>query len=231
MKKKSFVEVTNQQDTLKLYAALALLLELLLGTLALSIDNANIKLVSIWGMIGIFVFMAWITGVHWQAVRNNLASLEQSLSPLVSKPHLPLVDAHASALKGVWRSRWFATADFGQSKPYLDDTITVTSVDLATGEIKAMGTGSYKKNSPGYRLSGRVSAQGLAHLHYQFPAPRQEKVGMVILKFDFLRDEATGYWLGSGRKIGAPDIGGEVKWSKSSSHGHWLDQIYDWQDY
>jgi hypothetical protein len=228
---KSPVNVADVKDTLKLYAALALLLEVGLGTLVVVAPNPTVQLVAVSGMIGVFALMVWIAGRNWESVRGNVAELQESLSPLWGEEHLPLDTAHLTACQGVWRCQWSARTSSGISKQYIDDTITVNSVDPATGEIRATGSAVYEKAEIGYKLRGRLSKQGLAHLYYKFPPPHEQKVGMIILRFSFLSDSANGWWMGGGRGRGKPDVGGLVTWTRSNAYkGEWSDHIYEWED-
>ncbi|MEN8259163.1 MAG: hypothetical protein ABFS02_01020 [Pseudomonadota bacterium] len=229
--KEPSVNVADVKDTLKLYAALALVLQVGLGSLVVAKPNPTVQLIAVLGMIVVFALMVLIAGRNWESVRGNVAELEHSLTPLWGEEHLPLDSAHVIAIEGVWWCQWLARTSSGKSKPYIDDTITVSSVDPATGEVSATASGVYEKDPTGYKLSGRLSKQGLVHLYYKFPPPHEEKVGMVILRFDFLNELGKGWWLGGGRGHGAPDVGGLVTWTKANAFsGEWVDRVYEWKD-
>ncbi len=229
--KEPSVNVADVKDTLKLYAALALVLEAGLAALVLLLPNQTVQVIAVVGMIGVFALMVWIAGRNWESVRGNVAELQESLSPIWGNEHLPLDSVHVEACKGVWRCQWSARTSFGNTKPYIDDTITIREVDPVTGEISGTSSSVYEKNPTGYKLSGRISKHGFSHLYYKMPPPHEEKVGMIILRFDFQTDSGKGWWLGGGRGHGIPDAGGLVIWTKSNAFkGDWVDRLYEWKD-
>lgn len=229
--------VRDVEDTLKLYAALALLLEAGLGTLVVLAPTETVQLIAVVGMLAVFALMVVIAGRNWEPSGRGdgdpgLQPLSRIADPLWGDEHTPLEPAQVTTLQGRWRCEWTARTASGDLKPYVDDTVTIREVNPETGELEATGSETYEKNPEGYKVRGRVSKQGLAHLYYRYPtALHQEKVGMAILRIDFINEVAEGWWLGGGRGLGRPDTGGLVRWTKADRfEGDWVDRAYEHDD-
>lgn len=153
------------------------------------------------------------------------------VDPILGSEHLPLHPMDVQTLQtGKWRCEWTARNVHGELKPYADDTITIIDVDRTTGVVRGHGTPVYE-NADGYQVNGRISKRGYAHLYYKSGWPHSEKVGMVILKFDFQRETAEGWWLGSLRDTGFL-VNGGVTWSKDTVYeGEWTDEYYPFDYY
>ena len=223
------IKISDIKDTLKFYAALAIIFGGVFGVTYQMTSDLEIKKILVVGLIVIYVLMVLIAGRNWQSGKGR--EIEQVLTPLWGKEHLPLDPIHVQACIGVWLCKWSARTSSGLSKAYIDDSVTVESIDIASGEVHASARGVYDKNPTGYKLSGRLSKQGFAQLYYKFPPPHEEKVGMVILRFDYQTEQAIGWWLGGGRGHGTPDTGGVVTWIKADKYdGKWTEQVYEWAD-
>jgi hypothetical protein len=153
------------------------------------------------------------------------------VDPILGPEHLPLHPMDVRTLRtGTWRCEWTARNVHGELKPYADDSITLVDVDRTTGVVRGYGTPVYE-NVNGYQVNGRVSKKGYAHLYYRSGWPHSEKVGMVILKFDFQRNVAEGWWLGGLRETGFL-VNGGVKWTKDDVYeGEWEDTYYPFDYY
>jgi hypothetical protein len=223
-------DIDQVDGTLKLYAALGLLLEAGLGTLVLLAPTAEVQQIAGIGMVAVFALMVVFAGMRWESTTRGTAVERQFRSAATGDDPLwgELDDAHVDAWVGVWRCEWSARTRSGDVVPYIDDTVTVSKVDPDTGDLTGRATGVYDKNFDGYALAGRVSTQWLAHLYYHFPPPHDEKVGMVILRIDPQADVAEGWWLGGGRGKGAPNVEGPVTWTKAEAfEGEWVDHAYE----
>jgi hypothetical protein len=160
----------------------------------------------------------------WEVVTTQV-------DPILGPEHLPLHPMDIQTLRtGKWRCEWTARNVNGDLKPYADDTISIIDVDRTTGVVRGYGTPVYE-NVDGYRVNGRVSKKGYAHLYYQSEWPHAEKMGMVILKFDFQKETAEGWWLGGLRETGFL-INGGVTWTKDAVYeGEWTDTYHPFDYY
>lgn len=207
--------LTDIETPIQLYYVLALALGAGLSALVVVSPSLSVQLLAIGGMIVVFVVIV-------AATRETNPEVEEvfwgDLEPGQVKDYLT-----------DWHCRWCARTDDGGLVNYLDDTVEVTNVDAASGEMEAEATIVYE-DKPGqkYKLTGRVSKKGLAHLYYSSPHPYQEKKGMVILQFDFQKDTASGWWLGEGRTNETKkSVGGEVTWWRADRyHEEWEDKPY-----
>lgn len=153
------------------------------------------------------------------------------VDPILGVEHLPLHPGDVRVLRsGKWRCNWKARNEHGDLKDYVSDTISINKVDQMTGIIQGFGTPVYE-NAEGYEINGRVSKKGFAHLYYKSGWPHEEKIGLVILQFDFREQTAEGWWLGGLRDTGIP-VSGSVVWKKDSLiEGEWKDKPHQFEYY
>jgi len=153
------------------------------------------------------------------------------VDPILGPEHLPLHPMDVRTLRtGQWYCEWTARNVHDDLKPYADDTVTIIDVDRTTGVVRGYGTPVYE-NADGYQVNGRVSKKGYAHLYYKSGWPHAEKMGMIILKFDFQQGTAQGWWLGGLRETGFL-ISGGVTWTKDAVYeGEWENRYHSFDYY
>ena len=218
--------------TLKLYGLITLIVEAGLLAVVLRTDSYT-RMVALIGMIVILLLVVCFAGLNWESLRGNASGSagdatgrREELAPLWGQYHLPLAPVHVNVCEGTWRCQWWRRNEKGEIQPYVDDTIHVKSVAPQTGNLEGRGEPVYKRIEA-YKIRGRVSKHGFAHLYYSTPPPQEKLAGLVILKFDFREDVAKGWWLGRDPKD-TREIGGPVTWTKAGKwKGEWQNRHHE----
>lgn len=213
--------------TLMLYGLFGLIVEAGLTVVVLQTEGST-RMVTLIGMLVILVLMVCFAGLNWESLRGGATVGGDALQPLWGRDHLPLAPVHVDIFEGTWRCQWWHRNEKGEIQPYVDDTIHVRSIDPQTGSLEARGEPVYERIEK-YKIRGRVSKLGFAHLYYSTPPPQEKLAGLVILKIDFRKDVAKGWWLGRDRED-TYDIGGPVTWTKVGKwRGEWRNRRYEYQ--
>lgn len=160
-------------------------------------------------------------GIYLNARQKAL--MPDEIRSIWSKNDLPLNIQLAEAWLQKWNCRWSFQSKNNDLKPYVDDIIEIEHVDQETGELIGKGYSSYHKDVF-YKLHGRISNKGVAHIFYTSPKESAGLSGMIILNRPPLGN-MTGWWIGAGRKGG--DIGGGVIMEKHENNPDFVIQNYE----
>jgi hypothetical protein len=219
-----FLTTVRTIDTPLKLLAFVVVVFAVVGSVILPSSGVLVRLTTIVSLGLIVVISLVVVYRKWDMTTTQV-------DPILGPEHLPLHPMDVRTLRtGRWRCEWTARNVHGDLKPYADDTITIIDVDRTTGVVRGYGTPVYG-NADGYQVNGRVSKRGYAHLYYKSGWPHSEKVGMVILKFDFQQGKAEGWWLGGLRETGFL-ISGGVTWTKDTVYeGEWEDQFHPFDYY
>lgn len=217
-------DIADINDPLKLYAALALVLEVGLGAIVVAAPSQTVQIIAVFGMIAVVALMVIVAGR--QSVHPMSTGSAVDPKPPWNLNDEPLDSAEITACEGVWRCNWTVRTPSGEFKDYVDDTITIRNVDHSTGNLEGTGTTVYE-GSHGYSIRGCLSDTGFAYMYYTGTHLHKEKAGFIILQFYFQQGEAQGWWLGGGRGARHPPVGGYTVWTKDEKvEDEWVDKAY-----
>lgn len=228
--------VERVDSSLKFLIALALVLEFGLGAIVAAGPTPEIQMLAAGGMIGLFALMVLVVALNYEPLPQTDSSEPDGnndgiddIRPIWNRS-LPMNPDRAAACEGTWLCKWSARTEDGRLKDYVDDTVVIDDVDPATGRLEARAQSAYE-DDVWYEILGRVEDEGRCHLFYKIESREgaDDKIGMAVLRFDFNKGTAKGWWLGSPRNRDGPaDIGGETDWYKKTKHP---DRASSWKNY
>jgi hypothetical protein len=199
------------KHTLALYALVVLTVEAGLLT-ATKLTEGTSQTVLIIGMVTVLALVVAVAGWRYTKPQDDVPS---EVAALWTDEDIPLPSPLTQSWIGTWNCRWSFRAANGKLRPYVDDRVSIESVDQKTGKVTGRGLSAYACGET-YAIHGRASRRRLAHFFYSSPAPRFGLSGMVILRMTPV-GEVRGWWLGAGRDGG--DVGGEITWTRAE-HDH-----------
>lgn len=217
--------VGTVDSSLKFLIALAFVLEFGLGAIVAAGPTPEIQLLAAGGMIGLFALMVLVVALNYETgtqtapdIRDGIDDLHDDIKPIWNRT-LPMDPDRAAACEGTWMCEWSARTSDGRLEKYVDDTVVIDDVNPTTGRLAARAQSAYEEDS-WYEILGRVEDEGRCHLFYKIQSRGDDdKVGMAVLRFDFGKGTARGWWLGSARdRDGPADVGGETEWFKKTTH-------------